>query len=166
MLSAVQPIRQRQQRVRVAAFAMLFVTGHGSWTQAQQANAEDLATRSSRLLPQTLAIDQRAAEAFQARSLAALQTLVTDLKKATIATEAHMNSGGNVTGCDVASATLSIVLEFAVNKLDGEGRYQPWMRAQSLKLLADYQGYLQGCSADAGRPSETSQLKPHHVKAL
>ena len=124
------------------------------------------AERSSALLQQSLAFDERAKIAFQDRSLTELKALYADLKAAVAVIEAHQKSGGDACGCDVALSNLLIITGFAVNKLDGEGRYEPWMLDESLIMLDMYQGFLINCAADAQAAPAAVQLTAQHLKAL
>lgn len=107
------------------------------------------AGRSTAVLPTTLDIDRSAARALEARSLSDLQAIYTRLQKETDKGEALIAGGGTACPCDAATATLLIVIGFAINKLDGEGRYQDWMEDESLSLLADYRAFISTCGEDA-----------------
>ena len=84
------------------------------------ASAETTPQRSARILPLTVAFDQRAADAFGT----------------------------------------------AVNKLDGAGRYQAWMRAESVRLQGEYASFVADCLADAGAPASAVRLQAKQLKGL
>ena len=156
----------RQWHSGATAILVLAFAGFAIDLHTASAAEVPIAKRSrERLLP-TLEFDRRAAAAFQSRAVAELSTLYTQLRAAGAESERLVAAGKSACGCDVAVAKLLIVVGFAVNKLDGKGRYQSWMTDESLQLLADYQGYLVDCAKDAAAAPVTAQLQPHHVKAL
>ncbi len=128
--------------------------------------AETVKQQSVRLLPTTVALDQRAAAAFELKSLSALTALYADLGSQASATEAARQAGRDACGCDVAIANLRIIVGFAINKLDGQDRYQSWMQAESLKLRNDYNGFLADCATDAGAAVVPNRLQAKLVKGL
>ena len=134
--------------------------------QTASAAEDPVAKRSRERLMPTLEFDRRAATAFQSKALTGLSALYTQLRTVGAESESLVAAGKSACGCDVAVTNLLIIVGFAVNKLDGKGRYQPWMKDESLRLLADYQGYLTDCAKDAAAAPITVQLQPHHVKAL
>jgi hypothetical protein len=155
--------RQRQAWIAAAVFALSilpvpFVLGAGQMT--------DLSARSKSELSPALEFDIKAKLAFQARALPDLQSLYTDLKARNAAVEEHTNSGGDACGCDVAMANLLIIVGFAINKLDGGGRYEPWMLDESLNLMDDYTSYMADCAADADAAPAQTELTAQLVKAL
>ena len=128
--------------------------------------AETIPQRSARLLPLTVAFDHRAADAFGAKSLPALTKLYAELGAQASAIEAARKSGQDACGCDVALTNLRIIVGFAVNKLDGAGRYQAWMRADSVRLQAEYASFVADCAADAGASASPVRLQVKLVKGL
>jgi hypothetical protein len=152
-------IWKRLSRTAASAVAATIIT-------ASAASAETIAQRSVRLLPLTVAFDTRTADAFGAKSLPALTKLYAELGAQASATEAARKSGQDACGCDVALANLRIIVGFAINKLDGVGRYQAWMRADSLRLHGEYAGYVADCAADAGAPASPVRLQAKQLKGL
>ncbi len=130
------------------------------------AYAETIPQRSARLLPLTVAFDHRAADAFGAKALPALTKLYDELGTQASAIEAARKSGQDACGCDVALTNLRIIVGFAVNKLDGAGRYQAWMRADSVRLLGEYARFVADCAADAGASASPVRLQAKLVKGL
>jgi hypothetical protein len=129
-------------------------------------SAESLAIRSARLLPVAIDLDSRTAAAFSARSLDSLTKIYAELGAAAAASEAARKTGQDACGCDVAFANLRIVVGFAVNKLDGKGRYQSWMQSESQRLRGDFESMLKDCAADARVASVTVRLQAQIVKGL
>lgn len=154
-----------QRRSRIAAAVLTFSIA-ASWTAARAETTNDVSERSKLALAPTLEFERRAAAAFKAKSLAALQGLYSELKDQATATEALLDKGTNASGCDVALTNLLILTGFAINKLDGEGRYEPWMADESLRLLENYQNSATDCATDAKTPPARPQLTVQHVKAL
>jgi hypothetical protein len=130
------------------------------------ASAETIPQRSARILPLTVAFDQRVADAFGSKSLPALTTLYTELGAHASAAEAARQSGQDACGCDVALANLRVIVGFAVNTLDGAGRYQTWMRAESVRLQSEYASFVADCAADAGAPASPVRLRAKQLKGL
>ncbi len=150
---------QRSSRATASVVAGLVMV-------ASVASAETVPQRSIRLLPLTVAFDQRSADAFGAKSLAAFIALYAELGAQASVTEAERKSGQDACGCDVALANLRVIVGFAINKLDGAGRYQPWMRADSLRLQREYASFVADCAADAGAPGSPVRLQAKQVKGL
>lgn len=107
------------------------------------------AKRSKALLPSTLEIDRSVADALARKSLPGLQTNYARLQEATEEGEKLVANGGMACACDVAHSNLLIVVGFAINKLDKEGRYQDWMEDDSLGNLANYRELVAACGEDA-----------------
>jgi hypothetical protein len=122
--------------------------------------------RSRAMMEPLVALDRAVADALEARSLAALSGAYEKLRAHAEAIEAHMEAGEHACGCDVALTNLLVIVGFAVNKLDGEGRYQDWMRDESLNLLASYRDMASDCAADTGRAKFASRLTAHHIETL
>jgi hypothetical protein len=127
---------------------------------------ESIAQRSVRLVPFTLEWDRRTAEAFAAKSLTSLTKVYAELGAHATSIEVARKAGQDACGCDVALANLRIIVGFAINKLDGQGRYQPWMRAESARLHNDYETFVADCVTDAGAPASPVRLQVKHVKGL
>jgi hypothetical protein len=128
--------------------------------------ARHIAERSRAKLPQTLAFETRSAEAFQSKSLASLQKLYDELNEATADADDLQKTGGFACACDVAHSNLLTIVGFAINKLDGEGRYQDWMKDEMLHMLDQYRSYLQNCASDGTLPEREPALTLELVKAL
>jgi hypothetical protein len=128
--------------------------------------AEPVAERSIRLLPLSIQFDGRTADAVSAKSLPELIALYAELGAHAAATEAARNVGQEACGCDVALANLRIVVGFAINKLDGQGRYQSWMRAESMRLRDQFANFMADCADDAGVPLSPVRLQTKHLKGL
>lgn len=111
------------------------------------------AKRSQMLLPITLAIDRRAADALMRKSLSDLEAIYAKLREEADKSEELVTAGGGACACDVAHSSLLTVIGFAINKLNGEGRYQDWMADESLGLLADYRELVTACGEDANSPA-------------
>ena len=126
----------------------------------------ELAQRSTTQLATVIDLDLRAKEAFMKRSLPELHSLYSDLEKHSAATVDFQKHGGDACGCDVALANLLIIIGFAINKRDGEGRYAAWMEDDSLRLLDEYQAYITDCAKDATAAPASTKLTAQLVKAL
>lgn len=124
------------------------------------------ADRSRQLLDALVEIDGSAARALASRSVPELRELYSTLSAKTEETEHHMAGGQDACGCDVAATNLVIIVGFAINKLDGGGRYQDWMLEESLDLLESYTALLADCAVDAGRPPQVSRVTPRLFEAL
>lgn len=109
--------------------------------------------RSKTLLPITLDIDRRVADALMRKSLSDLQAIYAKLKEEAEKSEELVTGGGGACACDVAHWNLLTLIGFSINKLDGEGRYQDWMEDESLGLLADYREIVAACGEDAKSPA-------------
>ncbi len=120
------------------------------------ANENPYMERSKALLPVTLETDRKAADALARKSLSGLQAIYAHLQGAADKAEELVTNGGGACACDVAHSNLLIIIGFAINKLDGEGRYQVWMEDESLEILEDYRGLVSACSKDARSPAFSS----------
>ncbi len=154
------------QRRPLFAAALLTFFIAASPVTAQTGNMNDLAERSKTMLPPTLDFERRATEAFTAKSLMDLEGLYSELKAQIEVTEASLEKGINASGCDVAVANLLIIIGFAMNRLGKDGRYEPWMADESLRLLAEYQSSMTDCATDAKAPPARPYLTAQHLKAL
>lgn len=125
-----------------------------------------IAARSREMLSPLVDLDRRVAAALGARSLPDLLKVYEALTKRAGESEAHLEGGGEACGCDVALSNLVIVVGFAINKLDGEGRYQDWMREESLGLLQDYHSLAEACAEDSGRARFVSRIGRELIETL
>lgn len=125
-----------------------------------------VAARSREMMAPLLAVDARVAAAMAARSLPALSETYTELSAQAEASEAHLASGNPACGCDVALTSLAVVVGFAINKLDGEGRHEDWMRDESLALFQNYQHLAAACAEDAGQPAFASHIRVQDIETL
>lgn len=125
-----------------------------------------IATRSREMLPRLVDLDRRVADALAAKSLPDLAKVYEALTARAAEGEAHLEAGNEACGCDVALSNLVIVVGFAINKLDGEGRYQDWMREESLGLLQDYHSLAEACAEDSGRARFSSRIRPELIETL
>lgn len=123
------------------------------------------AERSNALLPTTMEIDREAADALTQKSLPDLQAIYDRLRDETDRGEKLIADGGAACACDVAHSTLFTIIGFAINKLDGEGRYRDWMEDDSLDMLADYRSLVAACGGDAGSPA-TSGITDAMIRGL
>ena len=122
--------------------------------------------RSKKLLSPTIAFESRTAKAFETKSLAELQNLYADIALLQDPPEQMETDGVDACGCDVALINLSVIVGFAINKIDGEGRYETWMLEDSLRLLDEYNGFVSDCANDAGATNGSRLLTAQHLKAL
>ena len=168
MLKRIQRTQGRQRRASVAVVAILFCSAlsHEFAASAADEPGGAVAQRSEQQLGPTQEFDRRAAQAFQSKSLDDVRRLDADLNSKFVEIEHHAASGGSACGCDVAIAALRIIVGYALNKLDGQGRYQTWMQDESIQLVKKFHDYLTDCAIDAGRSTINLQLEPDHVKAL
>jgi hypothetical protein len=125
-----------------------------------------IATRSREMLPRLVDLDRRVADALGTRSLPDLNKAYEALAARASESEAHLEAGNEACGCDVALSNLVIVVGFAINKLDGAGRYQDWMRGESLGLLQDYHSLAEACAEDSGRARFVSRIRPELIETL
>jgi hypothetical protein len=114
--------------------------------------------RSREMLPPLVSLDRRLADALAARSLPDLTQAYAYLTERVAESEAALDAGMDACGCDVALGNLVIVVGFAINKLDGEGRYEDWMRDQSVELLENYRSLAAACAEDSGRATFVSRI--------
>ncbi|MUO43006.1 hypothetical protein [Agrobacterium vitis] len=121
--------------------------------------------RSATLLPVTLKLDGNVTDALARKSLSTLQDIYRQLQEETEKGEELVNNNGTASACDVAHSNLLIVVGFAINKLDGEGRYQDWMENESLEKLAEYRELVAACSNDARLPA-FSKITDNMIKQL
>ena len=125
---------------------------------------DPVAQRSRDMIAGVSELDARTAQALQDRSLERLHDIYRDLEKKSLDVEKLMSSGGNACGCDVAYASLLVAVGFAVNTLDGEGRYAPWMKIESLRLLDNYKSLANDCAVDAGRTGFNSRIQSQYIE--
>ena len=168
MLQSPLTTQCRQRRASVAAAAILVIAASsaGFDTLAAGKPHDEIAKRSLQRLGPTQEFDRRALRAFQSKSVDEMRRLYVDLHSTNRKFERHLDQGKNACGCDVATTTLLIIIGFALNKLDGLGRYQPWMQGESVELVKTFQGHLTDCAFEAGQATINLQLEPDHVKAL
>jgi len=125
-----------------------------------------VAERSRAMIGRLAEIDGQVADALSARSLSGLQAIYSRLHEAAEAADTHMAAGHDACACDVALTNLLIVVGFAINRLDGEGRWQDWMRDEGLDLLQNFFDLARDCAADAGRASHVSRVTARLFEAL
>lgn len=125
-----------------------------------------VAVRSREMLPPLVGLDIRVAGALADRSLSALSDAYADLSDRVGKSETYLEAGNPACGCDVALGNLLIIVGFAINKLDGEGRYQDWMREQSLELLETYRSLAAACAEDSGRATFASRIDAQLIETL
>jgi hypothetical protein len=117
-------------------------------------------------LPELSEFDGKARQAFESRSLTALQAIYAELQADAAASEQRFAEGKAITGCDVASSRLLPIVGFAINRIDGGGRYRDWMRGESVRLLQSFHDSIQDCANGSGSPPVTPRLTAQHVKAF
>lgn len=150
---------RRQRRYSFAAAVLLLIHSPAAFAE------NPLKARSLALLPITRQIDGEAVAALQQRSLPALRALYTRLQAHSGEVETLLAAEGQASACDLALSNLELIVAFAVNKLDGEGRYEDWMEGESIRLLADYRELVPTCAADAGSVI-SSGLQAGMIEAL
>ena len=155
----------RWRRSQIAATALLAISGASTGASATD-TSETIASRSQARLPEISEFDGKAKQAFENRSLAALQSIYAELQADSAANEQRLAEGKAVTGCDVAVSSLLPIVGFAINRIDGGGRYRDWMRSESARLLQSFHDSMQDCATDSGSPPVTPQLTAQHVKAF
>ncbi len=126
---------------------------------------DEIQARSQLLLPVTLELEGRAAIAIESKSAAELKRVYEDIRARSDETQKHMEGGGNACGCDVALTNLLIAVGFAINKLDGQGRFEPWMDDESLDLLEKFDSFATDCANDAEVQPAARRLTAKHLKA-
>ena len=154
----------RLQRRFFAAAA--FATGMTASASAIGGPVDQVSERSKTLIGPTIAFEDRAARAVVQKSLADLENLYADIALHQVPVEKLIDEGIDACGCDVALTNLSVIVGFAIDKLDRQGRYQPWMLAESLRLLEEYQGFVSDCAKDAGMAAGPRPLTAQQLKAL
>ena len=125
-----------------------------------------IAQRSREMLPPLVSLDRRIADALAARSLPELTQAYASLTQRVAESETHLENGNDACGCDAALGNLAILVGFAINKLDGEGRYQDWMAGESLELLENYRSLAAACAEDSGRATFKSRIEPALIETL
>lgn len=159
----------KPSRLKVAS-GLLAILAAGALPASTSALAgepvETLASRSQLRLPELASFDGRVAEAIAGKSLPALQRLYAELHADSDAADARQAARKVVTGCDLAVSGLLVIVGFAINKLDGAGRYQDWMLDESLTLVEATDESMRDCAHDAGAPSVTPRLTAQLLKAL
>ena len=163
--STVSPYCSRQRRSQIAAAALLAISDVAT-VAAQAAQNETIASRSQARLHEVAEFDGRAKQAYESRSLAALQEVYAELQADAAASEQRIAEGRVMTGCDMALSSLLPIVGFAINRIDGGGRYRDWMRGESERLLQSYHASIHDCALDSGSPPVTPQLTAQHVKAF
>lgn len=138
----------------------------GSTVASATESLETIASRSQARLPEIAEFDGKARHAFESRSLVELQAIYAELQADATANELRRAEGKAVTGCDVALTSLLPIVGFAINRIDGGGRYRDWMRGESVRLLQSYHASINDCATDSGSPPVTPQLTTQHVKAF
>lgn len=123
------------------------------------------AARSSALLPTTIEMDGRTADALTRKSLPDLQSIYEQLLEEAERGEKLIADGGSACACDVAYSQLLIVISFSINKLDGGGRYEDWMEDESIERLTSYRELVGACGDDAGS-SAASGITDEMILAL
>lgn len=127
---------------------------------------DHVSERSKALLPPTISFEERAAKAFASKSLPDLENLYADIALKQEPIEDMETAGINACGCDVAMTNLSVIVGFAINKINGQGRYEPWMLDESLRLLDEYQGFVSDCAKDAGAAPSPKLLNAQLLRAF
>ena len=122
--------------------------------------------RSKRLIAPAIAFEQRAAKAFKSKSLSELENLYADIALLQEDPIEMETAGVDACGCDVALINLSVIVGFAMNKLNGQGLYESWMLDQSLELLAEYREVLSDCVSVAAEAAAPELLTAQLLKAL
>ncbi len=126
---------------------------------------DEIQARSRLLLPVTLELEGRAAIAIEGKSVADLKGVYEGIRARSDEAQKHIEAGGNACGCDVALTNLLIAVGFAINKLDGQGRFEPWMDDESLDLLDKFDSFATDCANDAEVQPATRRLTAKHLKA-
>ncbi len=156
----------RQWLQGAAAVAVLLSATQAVMPSPAMANPGTLAERSQAAVEPLLALDAEVADALQQRSAERLERAYEALKSKADASSEDSAAGEQATGCDVAVLNLVIAVGFALNKLDGKERFEPWMLQESLSLLDDYHISAKDCAEDAGRVGFASKILPELFETL
>lgn len=153
---------------RRRAIAAAVVSGSGPATHRVDGGPQmdAVVVRSRVMLEPLRMLDRAVTEALETRSLEQLSEAYAQLTARVEATQAELDAGEDACGGDIALTNLLIITGFALNKLDGEGRYQDWMQGQSLSLLASYHSLAAACATDAGEAKFVSRLAARHIETL